>query len=222
MFDNIIQNGDFIDKVIQNGLILWEDGGRLPEGYTRVRYLEGDGGQYIDTGIYPDEAMVYEVKYYTENASSTIAVFGGRRSFTSQNYSFWARVGSNRARAICGSGDASLNREVTDANLFGHIVNVVLTQDNVKINDTVYDFPERPSSVLGQSNGKLLLFNSTNSVNVMANALIGRIYKFRVTKGEDVLLNYIPCLDASGKPCMFDTVTQQPFYNSGTGEFLYA
>ena len=29
------------------------------------------------------------------------------------------------------------------------------------------------------------------------------------------------CLDKNGKPCMFDTVSKKPFYNQGTGEFLY-
>lgn len=47
--------------------------------------------------------------------------------------------------------------------------------------------------------------------------LCGRIYNFNV-KGRT---NLVPCLDPSGKPCMYDTVTQQPFYNQGTGEFGY-
>ena len=31
---------------------------------------------------------------------------------------------------------------------------------------------------------------------------------------------YIPAVDSSGKPCMYDRVTKQPFYNNGTGQFI--
>lgn len=31
---------------------------------------------------------------------------------------------------------------------------------------------------------------------------------------------FVPVLDTSGVPCMYDKVTQQPFYNSGTGSFI--
>ena len=33
-------------------------------------------------------------------------------------------------------------------------------------------------------------------------------------------MDYIPAIDNDGKPCMFDLVTQQPFYNSGSGNFV--
>ena len=31
----------------------------------------------------------------------------------------------------------------------------------------------------------------------------------------------VPALDPTGTPCMYDTVSRKPFYNSGTGDFLY-
>ena len=44
---------------------------------------------------------------------------------------------------------------------------------------------------------------------------------WKVTLNGEVKHNLISCLDPTGTPCMFDTVTQKPFYNSGTGDFLY-
>ena len=37
----------------------------------------------------------------------------------------------------------------------------------------------------------------------------------------EVKHNLLPCIDPTGTPCMYDTVTQKPFYNSGIGDFLY-
>ena len=31
----------------------------------------------------------------------------------------------------------------------------------------------------------------------------------------------VPCLDTEGVPCMFDLVSQKPFYNAGTGSFTW-
>jgi hypothetical protein len=48
-----------------------------------------------------------------------------------------------------------------------------------------------------------------------------RIYECAITKVGKDLFRGIPCLDRTGTPCMFDLVSRQPFYNSGTGDFLY-
>ena len=45
----------------------------------------------------------------------------------------------------------------------------------------------------------------------------GKIYRFFV-EGQ---INFIPALDQNGKPCMYDTISKQPFYNQGSGEFGY-
>ena len=39
---------------------------------------------------------------------------------------------------------------------------------------------------------------------------------------DDMLTrDYIPAIDTFGKPCMYDAVTKQPFYNLGKGDFGY-
>ena len=39
--------------------------------------------------------------------------------------------------------------------------------------------------------------------------------------GVNLTRDFIPVLDLDGVPCMYDQVTKQMFYNSGTGNFLY-
>lgn len=49
-----------------------------------------------------------------------------------------------------------------------------------------------------------------------------RLYKLNIScPRHGVNMKMIPCLDETGAPCMFDTVGKQPFYNQGTGDFLY-
>ena len=56
---------------------------------------------------------------------------------------------------------------------------------------------------------------------------IGRIYSFSIFRNGQLQLNFIPALDDTGTPCMFDTVSQTAFYNKGASveeggkDFLY-
>ena len=33
--------------------------------------------------------------------------------------------------------------------------------------------------------------------------------------------DFVACLDETGTPCMYNLVSRKPFYNQGTGDFLY-
>lgn len=79
-------------------------------------------------------------------------------------------------------------------------------------------FPVSGQQVAG-TNGNMWLF----ARNGYANYGSFRIYSFSIVNATSVcILNLIPVLDPSGRPCMYDLVTKKPFYNQGTGEFTYA
>mgnify|MGYP003307162928 CR=1 FL=1 len=48
-----------------------------------------------------------------------------------------------------------------------------------------------------------------------------KYWKSCIWKNGVLKQHLIPALDPSKRPCMFDLVTKTPFYNKGTGEFLY-
>ena len=50
---------------------------------------------------------------------------------------------------------------------------------------------------------------------------ISRIYDFKIYENGNIVMNLIPCLDPSGVPCMYDTISRTTFYNAGTGQFTY-
>lgn len=50
---------------------------------------------------------------------------------------------------------------------------------------------------------------------------ICKVYSSKISKNGRLARNFIPALDPTGRPCMFDLVTRRPFYNQGTGEFIY-
>ena len=46
---------------------------------------------------------------------------------------------------------------------------------------------------------------------------IMRLYSFKHERNGRMLVQLVPALDSTGKPCMFDTVTKNTVYNSGSG-----
>lgn len=51
-------------------------------------------------------------------------------------------------------------------------------------------------------------------------SFFGRIFEAKMSQQHTLVLDFIPVLDPSGEPCMYDTVTGQPFRNNGTGQFI--
>lgn len=48
-----------------------------------------------------------------------------------------------------------------------------------------------------------------------------RIYSMFASKNRTPVIDLKPYIDHAGRPRMYDLVSKQPFYNEGTGEFLY-
>ena len=42
-----------------------------------------------------------------------------------------------------------------------------------------------------------------------------------ISEGEAIRHCFIPALGPTGAPCLYDIISQEPFYNNGTGDFLY-
>ena len=47
------------------------------------------------------------------------------------------------------------------------------------------------------------------------------IYDFRIYDSDTLVRDYIPVIASTSRPCLFDKVSKECYYNQGTGEFLY-
>ena len=49
-----------------------------------------------------------------------------------------------------------------------------------------------------------------------------KVYRYRAYEAGALVRDMLPCLDSSGRPCMFCKVSKQTFYNVSTGaDFLF-
>ena len=190
------------------GLLGGGDTSGLPTGYTRVEYLESSGTQYIDTGFVPNSENDFIVDFalmVPKNTASYILRSGGY-------------YGEN-AFSVYQSNDKDIISILKGKNIFSAVFvwgkRYVAGSDGAKcyLNNLVSE--EIASSFTSSS--AIALFSSFDG----SSKSNSKIYSFCIRKGKTQELFFIPSLDSTGTPCLYDRVTRTPFYNSGTGDFLY-
>ena len=69
--------------------------------------------------------------------------------------------------------------------------------------------------------GDYVVVVNADKIKVTGKKMEQKIYYHRVIDSEVTIQEFIPALDESGVPCMYDTITATPFYNNGRGTFGY-
>ena len=189
-------------------MMLKKSGGGLPEGYTALEYIQSSGTQYIDTGrkLTQDSDITIDFKLINNNKS--VGIFGARESARKNNLAMFRDgdlfVGDfSEYPKYRFKANESFNRTKIRMNKTGVLVNGVLNTSW----SGVANF-ETPT------NG--LIFDVGNN-NWTGNKAVMQLYSY--TDGNTQKL--VPCLDTEGVPCMYDLVSQKPFYNAGIGSFTW-
>jgi len=178
--------------------------------YTPVAYLESTGTQYIDTGIAPDFANGDEIEFRYLSVSYTGAqpgIFGSRETGVKNG------VYALATSLIVADGDgysAAANLAIGENTL-------KISDSSVIVNGTSAAMPRRVTCGL-----PIFLFglNNYGSVYGIYNGL--RVMEWTYRHNGAVAQHLVSALDANGVPCMWDTVSNTPKYNAGSGVFDYA
>lgn len=189
--------------------------GILPPGYQKVEFLESSGTQYIDTGIVTDGTYTIAATLRGNNVSSP--------------YDIWGRRGSN------GSSHAQRYKATYWLVAFYYVWGGQISEpslDSAQVHDFIVTEGQKNIIVDGKRfNLNALNLSEVNASNPSSKThylfssnggIKGHVcfYSFRMQDGAgNVVLDFVPVLNAEGTPCMFDTVTKQPFYNVGAGSF---
>lgn len=186
-------------------------------GYTRLEFLEGTGPQRINTGVMPTGDMNIKVDVMATKWVYVNYVFGsenrsGPNIVFSMNY--------NNAHSTAGA-----YRYGTQSKYFVYGVHKLNTRYHYEFDGPVVyrngalarfqDGTFTPETFTGTR--PIWLFNSVHDNEYFYAAGTQRVWKFSIDRPDGPVLNYIPALDPAGVPCMFDTVSKQPFYNAVTG-----
>lgn len=190
----------------------------LPTGYTRLNYLEKDGNtQYINTGIIPQPEWTYEFDF--ERIGGFNYLCGSDLTYKEGAFNISIDLYGQKGLRVLNFGhfhdENGIRPQINERLIITKKPNqFIIGTDtyNIPIGTVKAEYP-------------LVIFTTNrNGQPQVTNAFKQqyRLYGFSIKNANDeLIMNLSPCLDKSGKPCMYDTVSKQPYYNEGTGEFLY-
>lgn len=201
-------------------MMLRKSEGGLPSGYTKLNYLEKDGNtQYINTGIIPQPEWTYEFDF--ERIGHFSYLCGSDLSWDSGAFN----LSIDLAETFYYPGLRTVNFGTLFISKIMPKINqrmiITKTPNQFIIGSKIFNIP------IGTVKAEYPLVIFTTNRNGQPQVTEGfkqqyRLYRFTIKNANDeLIMNLLPCLDKNGKPCMYDTVSKKPFYNEGTGEFLY-
>lgn len=186
--------------------------------FTQLEYIESTGTQYIDTGIKAD------------NNNLTFKI--GLSYLRNNQY-----IGSSEAYREQGTADVGLNsNNALFINWGTYTSSGSVLQSNYPL-ETLVEIEIKAGSLVklnGNNTGvtaQNVSFTNGRSANFILNGTsdaytesIGcsamRTHYFIVENAGIEALHLIPVKDPNGVVCMYDTISKQFFYNSGTGDFI--
>jgi hypothetical protein len=226
-----------LERVLPSNVVTeleWADG--LPIDYTPLEYIQHQpisstidnyGSQYIVSDIAVDDNTATEVVY------TPFVLFQGRTC-----HLLGAAPLSN----------TDINGGASWSNLPSYVHSLTLSNQDSWLNwgrssDTLYANTGKKGVTIGQKSkvlfekgkvtidGTSFLYEAGNITPNTRRIAIGasrpryssetQLHEVSIWKNGGLVAHFIPALDPTGAPCMFDTVSSDTYYNCGTRDFLY-
>ena len=180
--------------------------------YKKVSYLKANGTGYINTNIIPSSGYRIEFIYNDDcnpnvHPSTLCGVSGGNPATVTGN----ANSSGVAYRYHYGWGITSANRNTYEREKF--------SGNNVQYRKIILNSGGGVSAPMYIFANNSLLGGATDFMPGNANL---RLYEFKIwNENLELVRNFIPVLDENDEPCLYDLVTNEFFYNQGTGRFGY-
>lgn len=192
-------------------------------GMQQLEYIESTGTQWIDTGIIPDENTNVKVKasyvkiipssQYDSVVGSTVADGTANHRFYPLGYTY----STGKIRQSYGSVQYEQTFDTTIHTVDFNNADKQVVVDGTVVGSTASGF------VKAETQSSLYLFatnvkRNLNSTPEWYGAV--RLYSLQIYNNGTLVSDMIPVKDDTGHGALYDKVTQQIFYNSGTGDFV--
>ena len=195
-------------------------------GYTEVEYLESTGTQYIDTGVKLPFTVEVKVKYTSyavvDSSDKNSTILGNQNKSSPWNSTYIRYQGYASPQNFECKCSNNYVKEGIQSDLNIHTFKLTCFKNNgvLYMDDNLEGSITSTGDLISRN---IYLFATNSSENAIHN-MSGRIYyvKFYSDADGTVLAHsFIPVIDSTERPCMFDKITKVCHYNQGTGEFLW-
>ena len=194
----------------------------IPDGYTRLEYLQSSGTQYINTGVtLLSDNVTYEWNAKDNSSGSGTSLFSAEYSINGTRTFSGVLYGSKNSRGAWLGSSQSVSMGYSSSDGLFHSWSFVIKSDHTAhlVKDGGALSTISWSGTLNKSNTIAIYCNhATNSFSQQASVA----YKyFRIIDNDEVVFNGIPAKRNSDNVLgMWDTVSKTFFTNAGSGTFI--
>lgn len=183
-------------------------GGRLPEGYTELEYIQSSGTQYIDTGFKPNQntRIICTTNLAKQNTAAWL--FGARNGSGDSTFGFLTYQNAYRS-------DYNTNQDQTISDTYTGFFTVDKDKNVTKINGET-----KITNAVGtfQTSYPLFLFANNNGGSVAGYSSCA-IQACQIYDNGTIIRDYVPVKNSSGLVGLYDVVNDEFYQNAGTGTF---
>lgn len=184
----------------------------IPKGYKRLKFVESNGNQYIDTLYNPIANTRWELDAQFTKITGT-GQFNGRYYNSGSIFSRFDIAISSQGNFQLNIND-TFNVALADTNR--HLF--FIDSNNLKVG---YDnISQNVSKQLNAFNRTIALFarHEGNGFNYKCNM---RLFSCSFYEDDELISKMLPCLDSNNVPCLYDVMRKMTFYNETDTDFLY-
>ena len=188
----------------------------LPSGYRLVQYLQSDGTQYINTGIYPDNTYTFDTVVGAVKNSFNCVYWGVRSSGNTLTIGRQCFLNSN-------TSSSSPSPFARNINLYSTNVNYTTNWSSgiVPVINTLYTFSN--ITVVSEMNLMtlpitLFAFNNLGNINTVNGEC--RIGLFKAMSNGDPVIHLVSVADSNNIGYMYDYVSGTIFSKATGNNFI--
>lgn len=197
----------------------------LPYGYTPLDYLESNGVQYIDSVVPLADDTVIDCTAIATKVGTENMLFGVRDTYdTKKILGIRAQTSGGVVTALIGNMDTDSTYDF-ERYWDNKPLGTLLTIHTVGVKSATLNGTERTSNfqeAWGSSKLHIAIFATAwDTVNNFKWYGHYKLFTFKISDKTGILRDFIPALDPSGTPGLFDKITKRMYYNKGNGVLGY-
>lgn len=201
----------------------------LPDGYTKLEYIQSTGTQYIDTQYLCSQTTVPNTRYVLEGyASNIVSSSNWFVNGISGNNNLVFYVGLNYYNSalyfVYGDGKADVRTSYTGSYNTRYKWDLDMYNSTYKVFDSngTQLFNITPSRQTPTTSQYLTLCRWRYATGETGYLFSMRIYNVELYTSNVLQMKLIPALrNSDSKPGLYDLVNNTFYYNQGSGEFTY-
>lgn len=185
----------------------------MTKKYTKLKYIESTGTQWIDTQKIPVKGEIHCAFKYTGTSEYAFLYSAiGIKTSNQNSNSFYVQTDDKFYFRTADGASLISNVDNDKHSIIHKFTNTDSYFDETSIVTKGSDSNECTTSIF------LLCGRSAASAAYRQASAI--IYSFEIIDNDVCTLNLVPARDSNGTVCMYDTVSDEFFYNQGTGDFI--